>query len=447
MPINAEFPAWMQQQNRDDTAAGIAIGRNIMEGFRLKQQQIAFESEAPVRAAQLEAYRAQTKASEHRAAAEAFALKQAMAGQGKMADALKFSADMAIAGGYGNPDNRIRFYDFLAKNPELAPTPWAKEQNDLFQTADDFERKKVELQSIYQRNIDVANIRADASEAIADARLSALEGRQSAKDEKDRLSTMTPEELREHFGGDMDKVLAFQTTLPGGHMIPKARAFVENTAKALEPYGVKLDDAQKALLTSQYYSGVKSTQAPDSVVKDINTEGSGYSRLDKLLGRIESVDSKYGDGTWDKAVGPFDSKKLEWKMRLVPPGATKEDEQEIRSLIRQANFIVQAYRNKQFGSALTDQEYERFLEIIGSPSMADYKQGLKDFKDSLRGSLIENLESYKLAGNVPIRWRAWLFSLGEGQTPAATGTPSAPASTDGNVIQFDVLPDGSVKRR
>lgn len=442
MALNTEFPAWMQQQTRDDTAAGVAIGRNLLEGFRLQQEQIRHEAEAPVRAAQLEAYRAQTQANVNRAAAEAFSLKQQMAGQGKMADALKFSSDLMTSGGYTNPDNRIRFYDFLSKNPELAPTPWAEQQNKLFETADDFERKKVELQSVYQRNIDVANIRATAAEKLLDQRAEdqkeLLEAKANLKVDQATLAAKSDEELRA-MGKTEDEIAGLRNTQPGAYRMNQARSFVENTARSLEPFGVKLTDGERSELTARYLSGVQATQAPLDIVKSVNNEGSGMVRLNNLLDRI----NKIGPEVFDKAVGPIDTKTFNWKLKFSNPSLTTAQDKELRAIIQEANFVIQAYRNKQFGSALTEQEMERFKEIAGDTSNRDYSNQLATFRDSLRNSLKESLESYKLAPNIPTRWKAMLLF----DSPTQSTVPQGTTAPSGEVIEFDVNPDGTVIRR
>lgn len=458
MALNTEFPTWMAQQNRDDTAAGIAIGRNLLEGFRLQQEKARYESEAPIRAAQLEAYKAQTQGNVNRAAAEAFAFKQQMAGQGKMADALKFSSQMAMSGGYTNPDNRILFYDFLAKNPELASTPWAEQQNKMFDTADDFERKKSELQSIYQRNIDVANIRADAAEKVSGLRAESAEklAEQRAQDRIDLERTKSEERIKvateaaksieqlmsENPGMTREQAIGVKAAGPAGYKFVGPQNFVDNTKALLSGIGYEMTptDEREAFVL---YQGNQGRRAPEKTASNVVSGAQSISLLGKVFSTIEKFEERNGKGSFGKFVGPFDNPVFNAKNAAIPPERLAKENATARAVMKDIAYVIQEFRRGNFGTALTENEIEQFKRIVGDPKYADYVNGVRTFRDNLDKGVRFMTEAYKFSPNIPFPIRQEYFFKPRSGSSQGTTLPS----TSGKVFEFIVNPDGTVTEK
>lgn len=231
----------------------------------------------------------------------------------------------------------------------------------------------------------------------------------------------------------------------GGAAGVRATEGVDNMVKSLKSIGVNVDDNQIAEVKSKaLLGGMSAVNAPQAVVKDIENENKSFQQLDAVTKKIEDFDKKFGKGAFNEYVGPVDAPLFKFKTRALEPSKLSAADREAKDIFRDANYIIQAYRKNNFGTALTSNETAAFREIIGDPSFSDYSNGLSTFKDSVKRGVGISIADHALSPNIPATIKK-RFLVGEspGVAPAAaavtTTTPSG--SVDDFVIM--VNPSGT----
>lgn len=458
MPLNTEFPTWMAQQTRDDTAAGIAIGRNLLEGFRLQQEKARYESEAPIRAAQLEAYKAQTQGNVNRANAEAFAWQQKQKQVGSIADAMALESDIAGSeNGYSNPGNRARFYAFLKGKPELIETDWAKGMDRKFELSDAMALKEQKLlndiaiaesratsaEELYKlRAADTEKnlqTRLDANEKLSQQKIDATLDVLKTKEEKAEIASQPRRVLLER-GLTNEQIDAAYADDPKGYQRShQAMRYADKQAQTLKKaFDYDFTEADEDAAQARFLSGQAAINAPANIVKDTLSEAQSFKMLNDAIVKVESFNKRYGDRAFEKYVGPIDNPVFNVKSLAVSPEDLPKADAEARSVFRDVGYIIQQYRKANFGTALTENETKEFKKIIADPKFADYFNSIKTFRDNVKKAVDFKVGAYRFSENIPLDIRGEFFFKKQGSSPQGTTTPR---TNNVRVLSIEPIPE------
>lgn len=213
----------------------------------------------------------------------------------------------------------------------------------------------------------------------------------------------------------------------GGAAGVRAKEGVENMVKGLESIGQKVSEAEISDVKSKaLLGGMSAVNAPISVVKDIESENKAFQQLDDVTGKIAKFDAKYGAGAFDEYVGPVDAPVFKFKTKGIAPQKLAEADREAKSIFREANYVIQAYRKNNFGTALTENETAAFREIVGDPTFADYANGLSTFRDSVKRGVGISVADHKFSPNIQLSIKKRFLTPGGVVTESAT----IPATTE-----------------
>lgn len=175
--------------------------------------------------------------------------------------------------------------------------------------------------------------------------------------------------------------------------------------------------------------GVDPTKAPASVVKNLASESVGFRKLENVNKRISAFDRKYGAGAFEDFIGPFDQPKFKFETASIPQNQLTAAQKEARSIFQSADETVQAYRNGQFGTALTQGETSVFEKIAGTPGWNSYAGDLKNFQENLGRSAAERTRDWIWAVNIPDRIKGAFYGYLTPEDEAAGVTAPAKSST------------------
>ena len=474
MGYNFAFPEWMQRAKTEEDASGLALGRNILQGLQVRQQQQAYADNAPLREAQLGQQLAQTRIQQ--LDAEAQALNQGLIANARSGyvDVLKLQAD-----GYSNPKGWLdpsiaqRAYELGAQNPGLietgALTPifknidWARQatdkSNEAQLTREATERSLQEkiqnspaeqnisyktkvamhaggFTSAYQERIDAGDTPLQAQAYAADAFPLAPQAAQklmpSAGSNQQTLEDLG--KLLDSNPTDPVKAMdAYGATISGqgSRKIAPAIEATKSRVQALQDIGIQppIKDIKDAF--GQQLTGGSSVNAPPKTIANLDTENTSMGLLDQVGSSIKEFNKKYGTNFEDFAqfIGPWDNLRLNIKKGLLDPSQLSAATNEAANILQKTQQIVQGYRNAQFGTALTENETRTFEKIFSSPAKADFVRSLLNFRDTLHDTMKIQVQPYLMAPNVRLEYlrRFWQPSTepnASGVAPAASSSPS-----------------------
>ena len=123
MGYNFQYPEWMQRAKTEEDASGLALGRNILQGLQVRQQQQEYADQAPLREAKLGTALANQRIQE--LDAEAQALNQGLIANARAGyvDVLKLRAKgLSTPGFYSSPQFNEELTKLVTDNPALAQT-------------------------------------------------------------------------------------------------------------------------------------------------------------------------------------------------------------------------------------------------------------------------------------------------------------------------------------
>ena len=281
-----------------------------------------------------------------------------------------------------SPDTRINALPIISK-PQWAQDPAAVSELSRILGAD-IERKQ-------QNAVELAETR----------RLSAGSAAALLTDEELIEKGLVTPEQREAFRNQSAASGGLSSI--GGAAGVRAREGVDMAVKALNQSGITYTEAERlAALDASTRGGVSGANAPQAVVKEIETENKSYQLLDDVTKRIDKFNAKYGQGAFSDYVGPIDAPVFKFRSMAVDPAKANDADREARDLFRSVNFVVQQYRRGNFGTALTANETQAFQEIVAPNSNADYVEGLKTFKDNVKRAVGISVRDHKMSPNINI---------------------------------------------
>jgi hypothetical protein len=188
------------------------------------------------------------------------------------------------------------------------------------------------------------------------------------------------------------------------------------------PESERPGEMEKRDLISKARSGGTALKVPQAFLKDINNE---YVRMDLLKDvnkRVEDYNKKYGANAFAETVGPFDNPVFQFKTGKLNDTERKQAEGDAADIHRSAEYVIQGYRNKQFGTALTATEVGRLLRIISDPKRTDYPDALRNFEKDIRRSVKTKSRLYKYAIDLPSEIKQeFIWGQPSQQAPEAGG--------------------------
>jgi len=408
MGYNTEFPAWLAQDKRDNAQRGAMLGQNILQGLKFQADQRAYEEEEPLRQAKLGMFVAQKKLAEtdqEMAALNAGLMANARLGQ---KDALMLEADIASrSGGWSDPETPRRMAELIDQYPGLNNTEWHKR---MLQNIDTSRKYRMELDAQRQ---------ADEDRAVRDITLKQMEV-DARRAEKLSQEGPTREELMAQGLSPEEADLEFQSNQKGGFKLNQARSFIKLKADALRNEGIPVTDNEITDALGSYGMSAVALNADAQEKKLINSADQTSAELQEIADEVARFDALFGKGSFQEYVGPIDNATFRFKTkRALSKDQLSDADNQARSIQQRVAGIVQAYRNQNFGSALTSNEDRIFRNIVSSPADQDYVQSLKVFSDVLAGRAKRQVELKKFAGNIPLELKRKY--LANKQTTPATG--------------------------
>lgn len=258
------------------------------------------------------------------------------------------------------------------------------------------ERQVAGAQAAFERGMALSRVRGDQSKEAARSRVLAK-----------NIGAMEIGDIMDAYGVDEETASKMKsnsgstpTAGSGQWKANQADQFIKDVEGSL-PASRKLSDSERSGLRAKYMSGTASVNAPSDVLKSVNSEDIAAQMLDEVSEGIAAFNKKYGKKAFDEYVGPIDSPVFKGLSRVIPPSERSAADRDARAIHRRAAGIVQNYRNKQFGTALTGSETEAFREIVADPSFADYTDALGTFGEQMKSAVRKRLKNYELAPNIP----------------------------------------------
>lgn len=180
--------------------------------------------------------------------------------------------------------------------------------------------------------------------------------------------------------------------------VQAAKDYVDQIEASLGPVSPK----ERATVTAQYMAGVNALNAPQYIVKDINSQATVTQLLDGVIGDIEQFNARYGKDAFSKFTGPIDSIVVEKFSKNFPSSVRDKAIADAKNIFETVATIVQGYRKGNFGLALTATEVERFMQILRDPNASDYERSIKNFRNNNMRAVQNGLNKYKFAPNIPL---------------------------------------------
>jgi len=159
-----------------------------------------------------------------------------------------------------------------------------------------------------------------------------------------------------------------------------------------------------AALRSRLILDPNAVTASNDVIKEIRAQDLAAQSLGQVLQHINDFESKFGKGSFDKYTGPIEYRLNKFRKNYT--GFTDEDEAKANQIFSELAKTVNDYRNKKFGSALTQFEGGEFKKFIDSPESQNFRNSIEAAYGSIGDDVIRNLENYKDAPNIQPAIRA-----------------------------------------
>lgn len=415
MGLNTQFPEWMQRATDSNRAAGAALGQNILQGLRfqqgVKQQNLENRNLAEIQDAQLLVAQSQATIQRLNAQQQALASDDAVQAHGAMTGALALSTELSQSPNGYNPSNRARLYSYVSQNPFLAKTPWFKAEEEKFSLAEE-----------YQRKAELLDQEITGKAFVNQQTLAAKEG-MSYTDYID--SGMSPEEARQ----------AVMSNKSGAFKLNQANTFLPMMVESYKANGIDVSPVEVDSIKAKFaLGGVNAMNAPAKVVDQIQNADATSQQLQSIAGQVAAFNQKFGPNAFQEYVGPMDQPVFRFKTKkALGPDQLSAADREARGIQQQVFSIVQDYRNKNFGSALTANEESIFRNIVSNPADQDYVASLANFGNTLKNKAEIQVKQNKFAQNIPDDLKFRYLKKSE--------PVSAPAQKSGLTIEsIEILP-------
>lgn len=416
MAINTQFPSWITEGRIAEAQLGQQMGRNILEGLRFQEQKRQEERRIPLINAQTELAKANLAAQLLQNEQNVIQANRANEARAAMASALAIDSEITRSGKWTDPANQAKFIDFLEKNPVLADKPWADSMRSRFARAEQMAFEKEKFQTLAQNRLDVARMRFEFND------------RNTSQASWDEVTNLMGQGYDE-----MEALKMLRDNASGaysGKVKMNADSLISQLS-ALKREGIPYTQTDVEEFWSKISTGGGAMTADRTQINQVKSEDKSFSLLDQAANEIEAFEKRYGKGSFDDYVGPFDSRRLRFQNAVIRPQDVPQASKEANRIFQKVNQVIQGYRRDQFGTALTANETAAFKDIISDPTFANYADSIRNFRDNLSDSLGYSVNQYKLSPLLPIdikkRWASAYGGVGgaAGQ-PAQIPTGGAP---------------------
>lgn len=439
MAINAQFPSWITESRIAEAQLGQQMGRNILEGLRFQEQKRQEERRIPLLNAQTELMKANVAQQLLQNQQQATAANLFNEQRAAQTEALALESGINRSEGkWTSPENKAIFLDFMKRNPALSGSSWDQNMRKQFGEAEKLAADEAKYRALIE-----------GRQRVAETKLQ-FNDRNTSQASWDELTN-----LRGQGYDDIEALKLLRDNASGaysGKVKMNADALISQLS-TLKREGIPYSDSDVEEFWSKISTGGGAMTADRNQINQVKSEDKSFSLLDQAANEIEAFERRYGKGSFDDYVGPFDSRRLRFQNAVIRPQDVPQASKEANRIFQKVNQVIQGYRRDQFGTALTANETAAFKEIISDPTFANYADSMRNFRDNLSDSLGYSVNQYKLSPLLPIdikkRWASAYGGVGgaAGQpaqipTGGAQMQPQQPAGqpTQGGVKILSITP-------
>lgn len=194
----------------------------------------------------------------------------------------------------------------------------------------------------------------------------------------------------------------------------------EDYANQVKEQNPNISD-QELQLEKQRYIASKGDAAkiPTDTLKKIEAGDTIIQGLNTALDNVEKFNAKFGPNAFDQFTGPIEGRIQKLKSKYG--NLSKEDEIAARQIWSSIAQIEQAYRQANFGTALTANELNQFKNIVEDPTSTAFIPTLRSFKDTSERVLRNQISLRPYASNLPSVLRERYFQPSNAPSGSSVG--------------------------